>query len=252
MATPAMMMYNNGSINQWEDESAAAQNAATTTTSSSTSNNSNIRTATYSNRRSTNNYGSDNREDSSIINVQPAARNGGDEKVVVEYGCGKFQRRHLCHRRMPSSTMTMARRCALVLMILCTQLSNNALVAGLTCYETVNGKTTIVQNESWTYCALVPSTIVGNELVNGSQFGLGPDNDMMAAYNTAFAMSVDEYRILTVCIYERYDFSRFMTIKPDLAVEFAFRCVCNYDLCNSEPTFSAYLSAIKSESFARR
>lgn len=35
-------------------------------------------------------------------------------------------------------------------------------------------------------------------------------------------------------------------------VEFAFRCVCNYDLCNSETTFSGYLSAIKMESFARR
>jgi hypothetical protein len=147
-----------------------------------------------------------------------------------------------------------------------------------------------VQNESWNYCALVPATIVGKELVNGSQFGLGPENDMMTMYNTAFSMSQEEYRILTICIYEvsrmaggtlfhcfldwhwpnplfslflcppliasppfqRYDFSRFMTIKPDLAVEFAFRCVCNYDLCNSEPTFSAYLSAIKSESFARR
>ena len=64
------------------------------------------------------------------------------------------------------------------------------------------GKTTIVQNDSWTYCALVPATIVGNELVNGSQFGLGPENDMMTMYNTAFSMSQEEYRILTVCIYE--------------------------------------------------
>uniref|UniRef100_A0A183BN57 Uncharacterized protein n=1 Tax=Globodera pallida TaxID=36090 RepID=A0A183BN57_GLOPA len=153
------------------------------------------------------------------------------------------QRRHALH-----ATMALF-RCAAIVSVICAQIS---AVVGLTCYETVLGKTTIVQNDSWTYCALVPATIVSNELVNGSQFGLGPDNDMMAAYNTAFAMSVEEYRILTVCIYERYDFSRFLTIKPDLAVEFAFRCVCNYDLCNSEPTFSAYLSTIKSESFARR
>ncbi|KAF7633344.1 hypothetical protein Mgra_00007226 [Meloidogyne graminicola] len=126
-------------------------------------------------------------------------------------------------------------------------------VAGLACYETVNGKITIVQNDAWRYCALVPATIVGKEMVNGSQFGIGPENDMLGMYNNAFAFSQEEYRILTVCIYERYDFSRFLTMmKPDLAVEFAFRCVCNYDLCNSEPTFSAYLSAIKSESFARR
>ncbi|KAL7069714.1 hypothetical protein ACQ4LE_010763 [Meloidogyne hapla] len=126
-------------------------------------------------------------------------------------------------------------------------------VAGLACYETVNGKITIVQNDAWHYCALVPATIVGKEMVNGSQFGIGAENDMLGMYNNAFALSQEEYRILTVCIYERYDFSRFLTMmKPDMAVEFAFRCVCNYDLCNSEPTFSAYLSAIKSESFARR
>jgi hypothetical protein len=69
-------------------------------------------------------------------------------------------------------------------------------------FPVFQGKTTIVQNDSWTYCALVPATIVGNELVNGSQFGLGPENDMMTMYNTAFSMSQEEYRILTVCIYE--------------------------------------------------
>jgi len=48
----------------------------------------------------------------------------------------------------------------------------------------------------------VPATIHGSELINGSQFGLGPDNDMLGAYNTMFGMNGDDYRVLTVCIYE--------------------------------------------------
>ncbi|KAI1715024.1 hypothetical protein DdX_08301 [Ditylenchus destructor] len=127
-----------------------------------------------------------------------------------------------------------------------------SICEGLACYETVNGRATILQNDSWTYCALVPATIHGNEYINGTQFGMGPDTDLLFSYNAAFSMNEDEYRILTVCIYERYDFSRFLPMRPDTAVEFTFRCVCNYDLCNSEPTFSAYLGAIKAESFAAK
>jgi hypothetical protein len=64
----------------------------------------------------------------------------------------------------------------------------------------LQGKTTIIQNESWVYCALSPA--LGHGHVNGTQFGLGPENDLLSAYNSAFGMSADEYRILTVCIYE--------------------------------------------------
>ncbi|KAI1696232.1 hypothetical protein Ddc_20612 [Ditylenchus destructor] len=92
---------------------------------------------------------------------------------------------------------------------------------GLACYETVN-------------------------------FGMGPDTDILFAYNAAFSMSEDDYRILTVCIYERYDFSRLLPMRDNTAVEFSFRCVCNYDLCNSEPNFSAYLGAIKADSFSAK
>ncbi|KAI1727624.1 hypothetical protein Ddc_04939 [Ditylenchus destructor] len=117
----------------------------------------------------------------------------------------------------------------------------------ISCYETVDGRTVIKGN--YTYCALIPSTYYQGELVNGSQFGLGPENDMLHGYKAIFDTGVDEYRILSVCIYERYDFRRYLPIKPTVAVEFTFRCVCIYDLCNSSQTFSAYLSSIKTESF---
>ncbi|KAI1720013.1 hypothetical protein DdX_05382 [Ditylenchus destructor] len=117
----------------------------------------------------------------------------------------------------------------------------------LSCYETVDGRTVIKGN--YTYCALIPSTYYQGELVNGSQFGLGPENDLLHGYKAIFDTGVDEYRILSVCIYERYDFRRYLPVKPTVAVEFTFRCVCIYDLCNSSQTFSAYLSSIKTESF---
>ena len=56
----------------------------------------------------------------------------------------------------------------------------------------IQGKTAVVTNESWTYCALVPATIQGKEVKNGTQFGLGHENDLLSAYNTAFGMSMDE------------------------------------------------------------
>uniref|UniRef100_A0A915ETR3 Uncharacterized protein n=1 Tax=Ditylenchus dipsaci TaxID=166011 RepID=A0A915ETR3_9BILA len=119
----------------------------------------------------------------------------------------------------------------------------------LTCYETVNGKTTIKQNDTWLYCSLVPATMVRDDKINGTRFGLGPDNDGVEAYKAAFGMNESQYRVLTVCIYERYDFSRFLGLKPDTAVEFAFRCVCNYDLCNSEGTFYPFLKTLNEESY---
>jgi hypothetical protein len=47
---------------------------------------------------------------------------------------------------------------------------------------------------------------------------------------------------------------RFMALRPDDSsmVEFMFRCVCNYDLCNSEANFAHYFKAIKSESLEKR
>jgi hypothetical protein len=66
----------------------------------------------------------------------------------------------------------------------------------------LQGKTTIVHDDSWQYCALVPAQIGAAANGNGSQFGLGPANDMLAVYNTAFGMNEEDYRILTVCIFE--------------------------------------------------
>ncbi|KAI1697754.1 hypothetical protein DdX_18311 [Ditylenchus destructor] len=141
---------------------------------------------------------------------------------------------------------------AMFLPVLVVLVSLLSVSNGLACYETVDGNTVVIKNDAWTYCALVPAMMHGNEYREGTQFGLGRENDFTPAYDAAFSVSAAEYGILTVCQYERYDFSRFLPMRPDIAIEYSFRCVCNYDLCNSEPTFSAFLGGLKAESFAAK
>lgn len=39
-------------------------------------------------------------------------------------------------------------------------------------------------------------------------------------------------------------------MKSQSAVEFQFRCVCNYDMCNSKAKFAPYLAALRRDSFS--
>jgi hypothetical protein len=69
---------------------------------------------------------------------------------------------------------------------------------------------TIVQDDSWAYCVLIPSMGGGANAINGnaSQFGLSTGTDtMLPMYNTVFAMDEEEdddadYRLLALCIFE--------------------------------------------------
>uniref|UniRef100_A0A1I8AI02 Uncharacterized protein n=1 Tax=Steinernema glaseri TaxID=37863 RepID=A0A1I8AI02_9BILA len=115
-------------------------------------------------------------------------------------------------------------------------------VSALTCYENdAEGNRYEVTNSTYKYCALIPET----ETSRGRLFGLGPESDWTEAYDHMFNMSDSVYRILTVCILERYDFGQ---IYASSYKEFMFRCVCNYDRCNSDKTFNAYLHGVKAQS----
>jgi hypothetical protein len=76
----------------------------------------------------------------------------------------------------------------------------------------LQGKTTIVHDDSWQYCALVPAIKGDAANGNGSQFGLGPANDMLTVYDTAFGMNQEDYRILTLCIFEVFKKGIFIEI----------------------------------------
>uniref|UniRef100_A0A0M3HYZ3 Protein quiver n=1 Tax=Ascaris lumbricoides TaxID=6252 RepID=A0A0M3HYZ3_ASCLU len=118
----------------------------------------------------------------------------------------------------------------------------------LICYENDdNGKIYEVTNNTWNYCVLIPSTSVRPN--SGRVFGVGPSADWTDVYDHTFALSDKVYKILTVCVLEKYDFG---VLAPkfsgaSIPPEFMFRCVCNYDRCNSATTFSSYLSALKED-----
>ncbi|VDK27451.1 unnamed protein product [Gongylonema pulchrum] len=115
----------------------------------------------------------------------------------------------------------------------------NALV----CYENdENGKIYEVSNGSWNYCVFIPGS------GDGRVFGVGPEVDWTTAYDNAFGMSDNIYQVLSVCLLEKYDFGRLnpkYVKNPSASVEFIFRCICNYDRCNSATTFGNYLKTIK-------
>ncbi|KAK0413311.1 hypothetical protein QR680_006728 [Steinernema hermaphroditum] len=114
-------------------------------------------------------------------------------------------------------------------------------VSALTCYENdMEGNVYEVTNSTFKYCALIPAT----QTSRGRVFGLGPESDWTEAYDHTFNMSDSIYRILTVCILERYDFGQ---IYASSYKEFMFRCVCNFDRCNSDTTFNAYLQGMKAQ-----
>lgn len=125
-----------------------------------------------------------------------------------------------------------------------------AQASALICYENEeNGKIYEVSDESWNYCVFIP------EDGQGRVFGVGPDVDWTTAYDQAFGMSDNIYQVLTVCFLEKYDFGRLnpkYVTNPSASVEFIFRCICNYDRCNSATTFGSYLKTIKMDNASSR
>ncbi|KAI1699817.1 hypothetical protein DdX_17108 [Ditylenchus destructor] len=116
----------------------------------------------------------------------------------------------------------------------------------LACYESVGGRNMIMEDPAWKYCAIVPAWI-GDER-NGSRFGTGPGIDHMLFIDVAFSVNSPSYRLLSYCYYEMYKFAAPMM---GADAEFMLRCVCNYDLCNSETDISKYFTSLRQESMIR-
>ncbi|KAH7730833.1 hypothetical protein AAVH_01882 [Aphelenchoides avenae] len=150
--------------------------------------------------------------------------------------------------RGPQDVLNMVANLCIVLLFFLSSASS------LTCFETDNdGLTHAVTNDAWTYCALTPSRTHNGEMVPGRAFGVGPVTDATEQYDGAFAISEDFYSVLTVCVYEKYDFGK---VSPKHMhtnwTEYLFRCVCHYDLCNRETTFSAYLASMRERENAKQ
>nr|CDJ91347.1 hypothetical protein HCOI_01585200 [Haemonchus contortus] len=73
----------------------------------------------------------------------------------------------------------------------------------------------------------------------------GQDVESLIGYDSTFNQSDAFYKVLTVCIYEKYDLAK---LSPRFArPDFLFRCVCNYDRCNSHNTFQGYLYGVRQD-----
>jgi len=131
---------------------------------------------------------------------------------------------------------------AQLLFLFCLVLMMQQKVFALLCYEknAETGKVEVVNNPEWTYCMLVP-VLIGQS--TGMQSGLGSENDLMTGYDSVFDPSSHGYRVLSICMYEKYEFAYY-------PAEFLYRCICNYNLCNSETNFGAYLKTLKKENTA--
>jgi len=119
----------------------------------------------------------------------------------------------------------------------------------LTCYESDdNGDMVETASEEFTYCVMMPERIDENKYLGGKAFGVGPTSDSTSSYDKVFHLNNKLYQVLSMCIYERYDFAK---VSPKFSFrqpEFMLRCFCNYDLCNHEKNFFAYINNLKADS----
>ncbi|EYC29680.1 hypothetical protein Y032_0006g3118 [Ancylostoma ceylanicum] len=127
----------------------------------------------------------------------------------------------------------------MLLLILLTAASLSTSMA-LTCYENdAQGNMHEVKKDNWNYCVLIPE----NEESGAKMFGIGPNEESLVGYDETFKQSDSLYKVLSVCIYEKYELGK---LSPSFGrAEFLFRCLCNYDRCNSHQTFQGYLNSVQ-------
>ncbi|KAH7714431.1 hypothetical protein AAVH_18208 [Aphelenchoides avenae] len=119
-------------------------------------------------------------------------------------------------------------------------------------YQT--GETLLKNNNTWTYCGLIPTQANEQVLIPGVQFGYGPKHLWADTYKTTFGQNNEMYQVLTMCTYSEYKlgggFGSMLMPRHD-APRYVFKCVCNFDKCNSQATFGAYVTSLKAASFAK-
>ncbi|KAH7713645.1 hypothetical protein AAVH_19012 [Aphelenchoides avenae] len=113
--------------------------------------------------------------------------------------------------------------------------------AGLRCYVYDKEGAAIEEasDPNWNFCGYAP-VFLERRLVDGRGWGIADRNDFTDTYKPFFTTSYEPIEVLSVCLIEKYDFSKFAAKAKTSNPEFIFRCVCNYDLCNKKETFSQY------------
>uniref|UniRef100_A0A914EBR8 Uncharacterized protein n=1 Tax=Acrobeloides nanus TaxID=290746 RepID=A0A914EBR8_9BILA len=123
---------------------------------------------------------------------------------------------------------------------LCSSILLSAGVLSLKCLESdEHGNLTEVINPNFQYCVLIKQhqTVLaagGVELETAEN-----------AVTFAFSEQEPNYQLLSVCLFEKYDwpalFQTYMPLSSGYAprVNLVFRCMCNKDLCNHPKNFGS-------------
>uniref|UniRef100_A0A914D4V0 Uncharacterized protein n=1 Tax=Acrobeloides nanus TaxID=290746 RepID=A0A914D4V0_9BILA len=126
----------------------------------------------------------------------------------------------------------------------------------LTCYEDDPERGVIkVSDDNFEYCLLFPRLPFDHKGakrqsgVSGMEYG---SDD--TPFSSILGVTRPNYKVLSLCIYEMYDWPRALHSSPKFGVapkpDFMLRCVCNFDLCNVPTTFEPYLEGLKKHELA--
>uniref|UniRef100_A0A914CRS4 Uncharacterized protein n=1 Tax=Acrobeloides nanus TaxID=290746 RepID=A0A914CRS4_9BILA len=124
----------------------------------------------------------------------------------------------------------------------------------LKCYQTDSktGENVIVDDSDFVYCISFPFVqkgqhkIVGKDKIfTATADGLTKD-ELDNDYELFFDDSMPEYSLLSICLFEKYDWPVLWKMSPKfsgkkLSIEYQFRCLCNTDLCNGASQIEKYL-----------
>uniref|UniRef100_A0A914BYP9 Uncharacterized protein n=1 Tax=Acrobeloides nanus TaxID=290746 RepID=A0A914BYP9_9BILA len=121
---------------------------------------------------------------------------------------------------------------------LCSSILLTVQVYSLECYESDDsGNLTQVSNPNFQYCVLLRQ----NKLIVAA--GGVEKETAENAVTFAFAEQEPNYQLLSVCLFEKYDwptlFQTYMPLSTGYAprADLVFRCMCNKDLCNHPKNF---------------
>ncbi|KAH7712573.1 hypothetical protein AAVH_20081 [Aphelenchoides avenae] len=116
------------------------------------------------------------------------------------------------------------------------------------------GEILLKKNDTWTYCGLIPTQANGQVLIPAAQFGFTPGHNWADTYQTTFGQNNEMYQVLTMCTYSEYNVDGGLGgifMPRDDEHRYVFKCVCNFDKCNSQATFGAYMASLKAASVVK-
>uniref|UniRef100_A0A914CNX1 Uncharacterized protein n=1 Tax=Acrobeloides nanus TaxID=290746 RepID=A0A914CNX1_9BILA len=128
----------------------------------------------------------------------------------------------------------------------------------LTCFENneETGELEEVENDEFVYCRLFPASRhpETGEIKKAKADGLKHE-EVDGPFEEFFELSASYYQILSICLYEKYDFPKMWKLMRNASpksqkspkIEYQFRCLCNTDRCNTPTNLEPYLVKLRNE-----